>query len=174
MPSPPCACTGSKRRACRITRYRSGFWNVSAASGKGRPAPICASTGFGKTICFMRSSKPTRCPYEWCGATVAEGRKMTLASRIWNLVRRYPALLVLALLMLETAPARAIESVRIPLDATAIDLTKAVERYGAQGGRLLVSTAPGSDGIVRRIEVRALEPGSHPNWIVFALTNDTD
>ncbi len=99
---------------------------------------------------------------------------MSLASRISNLVRRLPALLVFALLMLEIAPARAIESVRIPLDATAIDLTKAVERYGAQGDRLLVSTAPGSDGIVRRIEVRALEPGSHPNWIVFALTNDTD
>ncbi|MEW6437947.1 MAG: EAL domain-containing protein [Pseudomonadota bacterium] len=89
-------------------------------------------------------------------------------------MRQCPALLVLAFLVLGIAPARAIESVRIPLDATAIDLTKAVENYGAQGDRLLVSTAPGSDGIVRRIEVRALEPGSHPNWIVFALTNDTD
>ncbi|MDR3409221.1 MAG: 7TM-DISM domain-containing protein, partial [Methylovirgula sp.] len=82
--------------------------------------------------------------------------------------------LVFAFLLLAMAPAQAIQSVRIPLDATAIDLTKAVENYGAQGDRLLVSTAPGSDGIVRRIEVRALEPGSHPNWIVFALTNDTD
>ncbi len=42
------------------------------------------------------------------------------------------------------------------------------------GDRLLVSTAPGSDGIVRRIEVRAKEAGTRPNWIVFALTNDTD
>ncbi|WP_297299739.1 EAL domain-containing protein [uncultured Methylovirgula sp.] len=89
-------------------------------------------------------------------------------------MRQCPAWLVFALLLLGMTPARAIESVRIPLDATAIDLTKAVENYGAQGDRLLVSTAPGSDGIVRRIEVRALEPGSHPNWIVFALTNDTD
>jgi diguanylate cyclase (GGDEF)-like protein/PAS domain S-box-containing protein len=88
-------------------------------------------------------------------------------------IRQWP-LLVLAFVLLGVAPARAIQSVRIPLDATAIDLTKAVESYGAQGDRLLVSTAPGSDGIVRRIEVRALEPGSHPNWIVFALTNDTD
>ena len=50
-------------------------------------------------------------------------------------------------------PVSAIESTRVPLDAPAIDLTKAIERYSAQGDRLLVSTAPGSDGIVRRIEV---------------------
>ncbi len=99
---------------------------------------------------------------------------MSSASRVWNGLRRCRVWLVFALLLSAMAPAQAIQSVRIPLDATAIDLTKAVESYGAQGDRLLVSTAPGSDGIVRRIEVRALEPGSHPNWIVFALTNDTD
>ena len=71
------------------------------------------------------------------------------------------------------SPAVAIESVRVPLDAAAIDLTKAIESYSSQGDRLLVSTAPGSDGIVRRIEVRAREEGTHPSWIVFALTNDT-
>ena len=71
-------------------------------------------------------------------------------------------------------PARAIESTRVPLDASAIDLTRAVERYSSQGDRLLVSTAPGPDGIVRRIELRAKDPGTRPNWIVFALTNDTD
>src|SRR5208337_4676284 len=36
------------------------------------------------------------------------------------------------------------------------------------------STAPGTDGIVRRIEVSALEAGAQPSWIVFALTNDSD
>ncbi len=71
-------------------------------------------------------------------------------------------------------PASAIEATRVPLDASAIDLTKAVESYSSQGDRLLVSTAPGSDGIVRRIEVRAKDLGTRPNWIVFALTNDTD
>jgi diguanylate cyclase (GGDEF)-like protein/PAS domain S-box-containing protein len=63
--------------------------------------------------------------------------------------------------------------VRVPLDAKAIDLTKAIESYRSEGDRLLVSTAPGSDGIVRRIEVRAREEGTRPSWIVFALTNDT-
>ncbi len=62
---------------------------------------------------------------------------------------------------------------RVPLDARAIDLTKAIESYHSEGDRLLVSTAPGSDGIVRRIEVRAREEGTRPSWIVFALTNDT-
>jgi diguanylate cyclase (GGDEF)-like protein/PAS domain S-box-containing protein len=130
--------------------------------------------GSGKIICFMHFWKPIRCLCGLHAAIAAEWRKMSAASRVGILMRQCPALLVLAFLVLGIAPARAIESVRIPLDATAIDLTKAVENYGAQGDRLLVSTAPGSDGIVRRIEVRALEPGSHPNWIVFALTNDTD
>src|SRR5262249_61105954 len=35
-----------------------------------------------------------------------------------------------------------------------------------------VPTAPGTDGIVRRIEVRAREGGQ--NWVVFALANNTD
>jgi diguanylate cyclase (GGDEF)-like protein/PAS domain S-box-containing protein len=89
----------------------------------------------------------------------------TFWRRIW---------LALVLIGAGTAPAVAIQSVRVPLDAAAIDLTKAVESYSSQGDRLLVSTAPGTDGIVRRIEVRALEAGTHPSWIVFALTNDTD
>jgi diguanylate cyclase (GGDEF)-like protein/PAS domain S-box-containing protein len=82
--------------------------------------------------------------------------------------------LALVLITVATVPAAAIQAVRVPLDAAAIDLTKAVENYNSQGDRILVSTAPGADGIVRRIEVRALEPGTHPSWIVFALTNDTD
>jgi diguanylate cyclase (GGDEF)-like protein/PAS domain S-box-containing protein len=68
----------------------------------------------------------------------------------------------------------AIDSVRVPQDARAIDLTHAVEKHSSEGDRLQVSTAPGSDGIVRRIEVGAREPGTRPSWIVFALTNDTD
>ncbi|WP_374546781.1 EAL domain-containing protein [Rhodoblastus sp.] len=71
-------------------------------------------------------------------------------------------------------PAGAVESVRVPPDAQAIDLTHWVENYSNQGDRIQVSTAPGPDGIVRRIEVHAREAGAHPSWIVFALTNDTD
>ena len=68
----------------------------------------------------------------------------------------------------------AVQSIRVPVDADAIDLTSVVEHYSAQGDRIQVSTAPGADGIVRRIEVSALEAGGQPSWIVFALTNDSD
>ena len=92
-----------------------------------------------------------------------------------GIVRRFTALILLAVMCIGwLAPARAIESVRVPLNSQAIDLTQVIERYNSQGDRLQVSTAPGSDGIVRRIEVSALEPGTQPSWIVFALTNDTD
>jgi len=79
----------------------------------------------------------------------------------------------LAALLAGTGHAEAVEAVRVPLDAAAIDLTKTVESYKSEGDRLLVATAPGADGIVRRIEVRAREEGTRPAWIVFALTNDT-
>lgn len=71
-------------------------------------------------------------------------------------------------------PAEAIESVRVPLSARAIDLTQAVENFSTQGDRIQVSTAAGADGIVRRIEVNAAKAGTQPYWIAFALTNDTD
>ncbi|HET6377981.1 MAG TPA: EAL domain-containing protein [Methylocella sp.] len=76
-------------------------------------------------------------------------------------------------LLLTLCPAGAIESIRVPLEAQAINLSKAFETYHSDSDRLLVSTAPGSDGIVRRIEVRARDEGTRPDWIVFALTNDT-
>jgi diguanylate cyclase (GGDEF)-like protein/PAS domain S-box-containing protein len=80
---------------------------------------------------------------------------------------------VLALLVLPT-PGRAVEAVRVGLEAAAIDLTPAIERYRSDGDEIRISTAPGRDGIVRRIAVKAREAGAQPEWIVFALTNDTD
>ena len=68
--------------------------------------------------------------------------------------------------------ALAIEAVNLRLDASAIDLTTATERLKTESDRIQVSTAPGTDGIVRRIEVRARE--GNTNWAVFALTNNSD
>jgi diguanylate cyclase (GGDEF)-like protein/PAS domain S-box-containing protein len=62
--------------------------------------------------------------------------------------------------------------VNVRADVAAIDLTEAVERMTTEGDRIQVSTAPGTDGIVRRIEVRAREAGT--NWAVFALANSSD
>ena len=92
-----------------------------------------------------------------------------------SLVRRLLAsLLLLAFVVAGLSPAGAIESVRVPLSARAIDLTQAVENFSTQGDRIQVSTAAGADGIVRRIEVNAAKAGTQPFWIAFALTNDTD
>ena len=70
------------------------------------------------------------------------------------------------------AAAQAVEAINVRLDAAAIDLTDALERQRTENDRLTVSTAPGPDGIVRRIEVRAREAGT--NWAMFALSNTSD
>jgi diguanylate cyclase (GGDEF)-like protein/PAS domain S-box-containing protein len=68
----------------------------------------------------------------------------------------------------------AVESVRVDPKVKAVDLTPAIEHNRSEGDEIRISTAPGRDGIVRRIAVKAREAGTRPDWIVFALTNDTD
>ena len=80
--------------------------------------------------------------------------------------------LVLAAALVASVAAHAVEAVNVRLDTPAIDLTAATQRQRTENDRIQVSTAPGPDGIVRRIEVRARE-GSN-NWAVFALTNNSD
>jgi diguanylate cyclase (GGDEF)-like protein/PAS domain S-box-containing protein len=66
-------------------------------------------------------------------------------------------------------PAGAVEAVNVRADASAIDLTAAVELQRTETDRILVQTAPGADGTVHRIEFRARE--GNTNWAVFALAN---
>ncbi len=73
------------------------------------------------------------------------------------------ALLTLGLVMFAAAPARALDAVSVRGDAPAIDLTGVLEHLHSDSDRIQVSTAPGTDGIVRRIEVRAREGGQ--NWV---------
>ena len=81
--------------------------------------------------------------------------------------------LALGLMIVAFAPpARAIDAVSVRSDAPAIDLTAVLDHQRSDADRIQVSTAPGTDGIVRRIEVRAREGGQ--NWVVFALANNTD
>jgi len=68
--------------------------------------------------------------------------------------------------------AHAVEAVAVRSDAAAIDLIDATEFQQTDGDRIQVSTAPGADAIVRRVEVRAREAGK--NWAVFALANSGD
>ncbi len=81
-------------------------------------------------------------------------------------------LAVLGAMMCATVAARAVEAVNVRIDAPAIDMTDALERHKTEVDRVQVSTAPGADGIVRRIEVRAREAGN--DWAVFALANNSD
>ncbi|WEX11947.1 sensor domain-containing phosphodiesterase [Chelativorans sp. AA-79] len=73
-----------------------------------------------------------------------------------------------------TAPAGAVEPIKISREDVALDLSKAVEIHRDQGENFQVSTAPGADGIVRRIEVEAQDGRSSGDWAVFALANTTD
>ncbi len=103
--------------------------------------------------------------------SIPSGRKSLLRHASLALA----ALLALVGVVLGTlAPAHAVEAVRVGLDSQAIDLTPAIERYRSDGDLIQISTAPGKDGIVRRIAVKARETGARPDWMVFALTNDTD
>jgi diguanylate cyclase (GGDEF)-like protein/PAS domain S-box-containing protein len=82
------------------------------------------------------------------------------------------AVAVLVVLATALGPARAVEAINVRTDAQAIDLTDAAERHRTEADRLLVSAAPGPDGIVRRMDVRARE--GNTNWAVFALANSGD
>ncbi len=122
----------------------------------------------------MRFWKLTRCPCGSRGAIAAEWRKMSSASRVWNGLRQ----------------CRYGSSSRFccsrwrrhrPFNPSAFHSMRP-RSISPRPWRTMARRATGcrsrprraSDGIVRRIEVSALEPGSQPNWIVFALTNDTD
>ncbi|MBZ0217148.1 MAG: EAL domain-containing protein [Fimbriimonadaceae bacterium] len=90
-------------------------------------------------------------------------------------IRLIFAVLVLTILFGSGWPGRAhaLEGIPVPPEAPALDLTDLVIRQDLLGDRIQVSTAPGTDGLVRRIEVLAQEPGSSSVWAVFALTNNT-
>ena len=78
---------------------------------------------------------------------------------------------VLALLAV-MGVARALEPVSIGRDTVAVDLMPAVELHRVGGNNFQVSTVPGADGIVRRMQQPAKEGST--NWAVFALANSGD
>ena len=84
------------------------------------------------------------------------------------------AILPLVVLSLGDRPVLALEAISVAEDARAIELTPDVDFWPRHGDRIQVSTAPGQDGIVRRIEVRGREPGRTASWAVFALRNESD
>ena len=84
------------------------------------------------------------------------------------------ALALLIGLLALAQPALALKAIDINNDADRIEITALGEAYEARGDALQIETAPGSDGVRGRMSVRAITPGTNPNWYVFALTNTTD
>jgi diguanylate cyclase (GGDEF)-like protein/PAS domain S-box-containing protein len=68
--------------------------------------------------------------------------------------------------------ASAVEAVNVRSDVMAIDLTTVADKIKTETDRILVSAAPGADGIVRRMQQPAREGST--NWAVFALANTGD
>ena len=86
-----------------------------------------------------------------------------------DFIRAALVMTMLVIVLAGASPVRAVEAINVRTDAAAIDLTAAVERHTTEADRILVSTAPGPDGIVQRMDVRARE--GNTNWAVFALAN---
>ncbi|TIV76956.1 MAG: sensor domain-containing phosphodiesterase, partial [Mesorhizobium sp.] len=96
---------------------------------------------------------------------------MTNFSRLASL---FALILAVVVTFFAATPAFAVEPIKIARDDKALDLSGAVQIYRNQGENFQVSTAPGPDGIVRRIEVEANDARSSGDWAVFALANTTD
>jgi diguanylate cyclase (GGDEF)-like protein/PAS domain S-box-containing protein len=136
-----------------------GFWRVREASGRefgAKPVRYCS----GGRVTVVARSAPAAGP---------GGRLLAFL----RAARFRGSLVALAIITVAgVSAARAVEAVNVRSDAAAIDLTDAVDLQHTEGDRIQVSTAPGADAIVRRIEVRAREAGK--NWAVFALANNGD
>ncbi len=89
---------------------------------------------------------------------------------------RFVLSLVLALIIsvLGAAEAMAFEVIKVPDSVNAVNLMAGIDVVKGENGRVQLSTAPGADGIIRRIEVLAQKEGTNPNWALFALGNDSD
>jgi diguanylate cyclase (GGDEF)-like protein/PAS domain S-box-containing protein len=82
--------------------------------------------------------------------------------------------LCIAIALVSLSPAAAFEVISVPEDVNAVNLTSVVDVLPGSDGRVQLSTAPGEDGIIRRIEVLASTNGTNPNWALFALRNESD
>ncbi|MEM8854076.1 MAG: diguanylate cyclase, partial [Pseudomonadota bacterium] len=69
--------------------------------------------------------------------------------------------------------ARAVEAVPVSSTVPVIDLRAQTEMHLDEWGNLRVSTAPGIDGVVQRIEVRATDDNTR-HWAVVGLQNPGD
>ena len=89
-----------------------------------------------------------------------------------GLLRAAPFAALLFAALFGASTGHAVEAVNVRTDVTAIDLTGVAELVKTDSDTIPVSTAPGADGIVRRMQQPAREGST--NWAVFALANSGD
>lgn len=93
----------------------------------------------------------------------------------WLRVRLVVLLAILAVTcVMHARHAVALEPIVVDPKADRIELTNRGEIWDNRGDSVQVETAAGLDGVVGRMDVKAVTPGTNPNWIVFALANQTD
>jgi len=89
---------------------------------------------------------------------------------------RYLVTLALSLLfaLVGVLPVYAFQVINVPEDVNAVNLTNVIEITHGNNGKVQLSTAADSSGIIRRIEVLASTQGTNPDWALFALKNNSD
>lgn len=84
------------------------------------------------------------------------------------------ALFLIGFLTAGTVPVQALETIVVPPKKDVLELTMRGTLYEDRGDKLQIETAPGRDGMVARMSIKARTSGTNPNWLVFALTNNTE
>ena len=135
----------------------------AAGAGSHGSARACPSV---KTGCALL--RPQR-GFRYGASTRLDAGRGGLPLRLFLAV-----LVLLAAAVTPLVPAAAVEAVAIRLNAKVTDLLPAIERIANETDRVQISTVPGADGIVRRIEVHASDGRPKADWMVFALSNNTD
>lgn len=81
---------------------------------------------------------------------------------------------VLLLSALLAQPAFALKPIAVSADQDRIEISSLGEFYDSRGDTLQLEMAASSDAVAGRMSVRAVTPGTNPNWVAFALQNTTD
>ena len=106
--------------------------------------------------------------------TAHAAQRLAILRQQWALVRAFACWVLTALILLNAAPALALQPIVVSPDQDRVEITSLGELYEGRGDSLQIDTAAGPDGAVARMSVRATLASTNPNWIVFALTNPTD
>ncbi|WJW80186.1 sensor domain-containing phosphodiesterase [Bartonella sp. TP] len=101
---------------------------------------------------------------------------LTIIQSSFNIWRNLPAyiLLISSLLLATPSLLHARELIKITPQDIALDISQAVELYQTNTKSIKVTTSPGSDGIVKTIEVQATTESPKHYWAVFAIVNPTN